>query len=158
MSVVRWNPVHDFRTLQHSMDRFLDRYTPEDGHRSVFPVDVFETPDAVIVRADLPGVNPDDVQVHLHQGQLYIRATRRAEAPEGATPLLQELGSGEVVRSFSLSIPVDPERVQASFTDGVLEVHLQKAEDAKPRRIPVARGAAGAALPATERTGAEPTH
>jgi HSP20 family protein len=137
--VVRWDPARECKSLQWSLARLLEQYDGGGLPRAAFPVNVYETADEVIVRADLPGVNPDDVDVQLHEGRLHIRAVRREHVPEGATPLLQERGEGEYVRSFGLAMPVDPDQVQANFTDGLLEVRVPKAAHAKPRRIPVSR-------------------
>lgn len=139
MSVVRWDPVREFQSVQRSLDRLLEQYAGEGLGRTAFPVNVYETADEVLVRADLPGVLADDVDVQLHEGRLHIRAIRKEQVPQGATALLQEIGEGEYVRSFGLATAVDPDQVQARFADGVLEVRVQKAAHAKPRRIPISR-------------------
>ena len=125
--------------MQRSLDRLLDRFDAPGQPQGSFPVNVYETPEELILRADLPGVGPDGVEVQLHQGRLHLRAARRPEPPEGADPLLEEVGGGEYARSFSLAIPVDPDQVRATAADGVVEVRIRKSPEARPRRIPVER-------------------
>lgn len=137
MSVVRWDPLRELEDVQRSISRLFDARSGADLRAGLVPVDVYETAAEVVVRADLPGVQPGDIQVQQHDGQLYIRALRRAEAPEGASWLVHQTPEGELTRSFAVGVPVEVGGVEASFDAGVLEVHLPKAEHARPREIPV---------------------
>ena len=139
MSLVRWDPLREVSELQRSInDLFEGRYGDATAG---FPVDVYETPAEVVVRADLPGVQPDSIKVEHHDGSLYIRATRGAEVPEGATWMMHQTAEGEMCRAFTLGVPVDVNAVRANYEAGILEVRLPKAEHARPRRIPVETGA-----------------
>ncbi len=133
------DPLRDLALLRRSMDQlFDDTLTRTEPSRLGFPVDLFETRDAIVVRAYLPGVKTDDVRVQLTAGQLVISAQRReASLPEDAVLVRMEMPTGEFVRSFDLNVPVDADDVAASFTDGVLEVRVAKAESVRPRMIPV---------------------
>lgn len=96
-----------------------------------------ETDNEVVLTADLPGVKPEDVDVNLHDGVLSIQAIRRTDVPEGYDARRIERPELKLARTFSLPAPVDPERTSASLRDGVLTVRMEKAPDAKPRRISV---------------------
>jgi HSP20 family protein len=150
MSVVRWDPVRELSELQRSINQLFEGRPGLDSLISAFPVDVYETADEVVVRADLPGVRPEDIQVQHHEGQLFIRVTRAAKAPEGATWLVRQTPEGEMVRSLSLGVPVEVENVQATYDAGVLELRLPKAEHARPRAIPVRAGSRNGRAPAGE--------
>jgi HSP20 family protein len=153
MAVLRWDPVRELTDLERSIHQLVDgRF---DARVAVFPVDVYETASEVVVRADLPGVKPDNIQVQHHDGQLYIRATRAPEAPKDAAWLLRQTPEGEMVRTLSLGAPVELDDVQATYEAGVLELRLPKAEQARPKQIPVRVGA-GRRPRAIETRAAEP--
>ena len=137
--MARWDPYREGNDLQRALNRLFDSRFSETSVVG-FPVDVYETPTELVVRADLPGVQPDRIRVQHHDGQIYIRATRAAEAAKDASWLLRQTPEGEMVRTLSISVPVDVERVSASYDAGVLELHLPKAEHARPREIPVVAG------------------
>lgn len=140
MSVVRWDPLREISELQRSIHQLFDgRAAPETGPVG-FPVDVYETPEAVVVRADLPGVRAEDIQVQHHDGALYIRANRASEAPDGAVWLVRQAPGGDLLRAFTLGVPVDLDSVAAHVEDGVLELRLPKAQHARPREIPIQAG------------------
>ena len=107
------------------------------------PADVFETADEVVVRIDLPGVRPEDVQVRWDQGNLEVRAVRQAsEVPGEVRWYVRQVAAGTYRRVFRLGVPVDAAAVTATTQDGVLEIHLPKAEAAKPLQVPVRSAAA----------------
>ena len=141
MSMARWDSMRDLDMFQRSVQQlFRDRQAPEaDGPMAL---DVYETADEVVLRADLPGVRPEDVQVSHHGGQVVIRAKRAVDAPEGARWLLHQTPVGDLVQAVGLPVPVDLDGVQAQCSDGILEMRLPKAEHARPRTIPVRPGSA----------------
>jgi HSP20 family protein len=96
------------------------------------PVDIFENDDEIMVVADFPGVEPDQVEVRLEGGQIDIEG-RQAQPTEQA----QSLPGLMFARSFRVPETVNPEGVTAELKNGVLRVHLKKSEAAKPRRIKV---------------------
>lgn len=100
------------------------------------PVDIFETESELTLRADMPGVPIENVDIDLHEDLLTIRGTVKGEKQEGS-PLLQEYTVGDYYRQFTLSNMIDREKIEASMKDGVLEVKLPKAEAARPRKITV---------------------
>lgn len=137
MSVVRWDPVREVAELQRSLSRLFDNLRVDEGSGHGFPVDIYETDDEVVVSADLPGVRPEDIQVHYHGGQLSIRYKRVLRMPQDAVCHRQERVEGEFVRTFSLATPINADAVRAEHEAGVLAVHLPKHAQAKPRQIPV---------------------
>jgi HSP20 family protein len=101
------------------------------------PMDVIHRDDALVVRADLPGVAADSINVTLENRMLTITAERRAAYGEGDNVLLQERFDGEISRRLRVPEWVDADAVAADYVDGVLTVRLPLAERAKPRRITV---------------------
>jgi HSP20 family protein len=101
------------------------------------PMDVIHRDDALVVRADLPGVAGDSINVTLENRLLTITAERRAAYGEGDNVLLQERFDGEISRRLRVPEWVDAEAVAADYVDGVLTVRMPLAERAKPRRITV---------------------
>ncbi len=137
MSIVRWDPFRDLEDVQRSFSRLMDPRSHADLRVGIMPVDVYETSTEVVVRADLPGVQADDIQVQHHDGQLFIRATRADSLPADATWLLHQAPEGELTRGLTIGVPVDLAAVHATYDAGVLEVRLPKSEHARPRAIPV---------------------
>jgi HSP20 family protein len=135
------DPMRAVADVQRSLSRLFDNVRTGSPRIAGFAADVYETPDEVVVRADLPGVRAEDVHVQYQEGQLSIRATRKSPVPEGASALVRETPSGEFLRVFNLGFPVNAERIQAAQADGVLTVQLPKSEEARPRQIPVRSGA-----------------
>jgi HSP20 family protein len=100
-------------------------------------VDIFETPQELVVVADMPGVPPDQVDVDLEGDELSIEGRVRAEDYEGLKPLHVEYGVGGYFRRFTLGELIDREAIKAHMRDGVLVLKLPKAEHARARRITV---------------------
>ena len=111
----------------------------EDGRSSWSPaVDIFENGDDLVIRAELPGVNKNDIDVRSQDGSLVLRGERKREeeiTDDNAYRL--ERSYGGFVRSFRLPETVDAARIGASYKDGVLEITLPKAEESKPKRIEI---------------------
>jgi HSP20 family protein len=99
--------------------------------------DVVETADDIRVEIDLPGFAGDAITVGFEDGVLTIAAERKAEEVAGGTYLVAERGYGKVRRSFAINVPVDGEKIQAAYDQGVLKVTLPKRAEAKPRKIDV---------------------
>jgi HSP20 family protein len=100
-------------------------------------VDIFETPDELVVQADVPGVPPNAVDVQLEGDQLTIEARVRPDEYEGLKPLHVEYGVGAFYRRFMLGEAIDRESIKAQVKNGVLTLHLPKAQRARMRRIEV---------------------
>jgi HSP20 family protein len=102
-------------------------------------VDIYETADEVVLLGDLPGAQPQDLDIRFDKGELSLHGkVPPRQAP--AEYLLEEYGVGDFYRSFTISPEVDPGKIAAEFRDGVLTVHLPKQEKVRPRRIAVKAG------------------
>ncbi|MCC6727839.1 MAG: Hsp20/alpha crystallin family protein [Chthonomonadales bacterium] len=99
------------------------------------PVDIYETPDALVVEADLPGVGRDDLRVEVKDGILTIEGHARAEAP--GRSVYREFEMPSYRREFQLSDAVDVERISAQLRNGVLTLRLPRPEQARPKQIRV---------------------
>jgi HSP20 family protein len=102
------------------------------------PVDMYETDEAFMLKAELPGFSKEDVQIELHDTRLTLRGERQHEADAKEEQYhRRERAYGCFERVFWLPTPVDADKIQATFKDGVLELCLPKSEAAKPKRIPI---------------------
>ena len=112
--------------------------TREEGRYLTPPVDIYETEDALVVVADVPGARRDDVELRVDDGVLTIAARSNYAVPED--PLYREFDLATYHRQFRLSDAVDTERIAAEMKHGVLRVTIPKAERMRPRTIPVEVG------------------
>jgi HSP20 family protein len=129
MTIARFTLMPDIVSLRDAMDRL--------GPVAV-PVDLWETKDAYHLRADLPGVSPDELEINATSDSISISGEVKAQADvtlEGW--LRQERRAGTFQRAFTLPVAIDPTKVEASFENGVLQLVLPKAENTKPRTIKV---------------------
>lgn len=126
----------------------------------VMPLDVYATGEQVVIMAAVPGMQPDQLDLTIHQNTVTLSGTiqnvANAEEAKGATWYLNELWSGEIRRSVTLPFPVDADAAEASFEHGILRVVLPKAESAKPRRIQIGGSTGQSAIAAESAT--EPAH
>jgi HSP20 family protein len=102
------------------------------------PVDVAETQEKIIVRAEVPGLRQEDIQIEFENGLLTLRGERKLEKSEGLTWHRVERIHGNFSRTFTLPRTVDPEKINATYRDGILEVEVPKREEAKPKQIRIA--------------------
>lgn len=146
MSLMSWEPYRDFLNLRESVNRMFDDVVMRRGEQPAelalsawpVPVDVYETRDEIVVRAEMPGIDPKKVKISLTGDQLPISGQREREGKtEGRNFVRIERRYGSFSRSFTLNVPVVSERVSANYRDGVLEVHLPKAEEVKPKEIEI---------------------
>ncbi len=131
----------DSKQLQAKDKQELQTKSETTQTRPVFvpPVDIYETNDALVLLADMPGVSNDGVEIHLEDSELTIRG-KVANEPSGLSPIYTEYRSGDYYRSFTLSNVIDQDKIEASMKNGVLKVILPKAEAARPRKIEVKAG------------------
>ena len=152
MTLTRWNPIpltpiRDLVNMQDEVNRLFDgfftRGTVRGDLNGVFipTVDIEETPEEFVVRVDLPGVAQKDVKVSLIGDTLTIRGERKpGDTPKNGSYHRVERVHGAFERSFSLGAPVRSDSVRAQYRDGVLEIHVPKAEEARMREIEVQAG------------------
>jgi HSP20 family protein len=141
-----FSTLRDFMSLQDAMDRMLnDRWVSPGSWltwsslgANYLPLDVYETADDIVIRAVVPGVAPDGIDIQFQAGVLTLRAkSAEPEIPEGATWLIQEVTPGEYVRQLTLPRMIDAEKAHTTFENGVLTLTLPKTADAKPKQIKV---------------------
>jgi HSP20 family protein len=149
MTIVRWEPLREFSTLQNEMNRLFntvfDAPTAGNGgstlRRWMPPMDLVETDDHFVLRADLPGLAEDDVKIEFEDGTLTVSGERKAEHESKNEGYYRvERAFGSFSRSLTLPQGIDAEAVAASFDRGVLEVRIPKPEEKKPRRIEIGTG------------------
>lgn len=146
MRVVRWNPNRDLVSLRDAMDRLFEeswvrpsREAWEERQASRawrLPVDVYSTDEEIVIVATVPGLAPEDVEITIEGDTLTIQG----EIPghlDNVNYLFQERTVGKFVRVLSLNIPVDADKSEATFANGLLTLNVPKAEAIKPRQIKV---------------------
>lgn len=140
------SPLRDFMSLRDAMDRFFEDRWVSPGSSLTFtgagsqylPLDVYETADEIVVRAFVPGVAPDAIDIQYQHGTLTIRTKlESAELPEGGAWLLHEMVATQAVRQLSLPPKVDVDQARTTFEDGILTLTLPKSPEAKPKQIKV---------------------
>ena len=143
-TIVRWNPFREMMAMQNAFDRMFDQnWNPynEEGRfgGSALALDIDETGNGYTITTELPGVNPDNINVQLHDGVLTIDAElpERTVEQEGTKSLVRERRYGRFTRSVRLPQPVDFNAAEANFEHGVLTLNLPKSPEAQPRTIPV---------------------
>ena len=99
--------------------------------------DIVETAEELLVRADVPGAKGEEINVNFEDGMLSIHAPVKSRQEEDAEYLLHEYGVGDYYRTFQVSEAIDASKIEAQYADGVLTLHMPKAESAKPRKIAV---------------------
>ncbi|HAL31042.1 MAG TPA: hypothetical protein DCP20_10100 [Coriobacteriia bacterium] len=146
MAIVRWDPFGEVLRMQRDMDRIFSRLgSAEVGGESVAwmpKVDVKRKDDDIVVRAELPGIDPADVDVEVTDGVLTIRGERKLEEKqEGEDWLVCESCYGSFERSLTIPEGVDPASISADYKDGILMVHVPKAlEAARPKTTKIEIG------------------
>lgn len=140
MTIVRWRPINRRpMNLFNEFDRMLNESSRTQMPTSWgLPLDVVETDDNYLVKAAVPGINPDDVEIIFDDNALTIKGELLAEAEtEGVKYHLRERRTGSFSRSLKFPMQVAADAIEASYDNGVLTLALPKAEEVKPRRIDV---------------------
>lgn len=142
--VSSWSPFRDLVNMEREIGRVFNGLFPEyDAENAVMAqwaprVDVSESKDAYLIKAELPGVSKNDVKITLHDNVLTIKGEKKEEKEEKDVNVHRiERSYGVFERAFSLPLTVKSEKIDASFKDGVLSIILPKAEEAKPKEIEV---------------------
>ncbi|HVL97111.1 MAG TPA: Hsp20/alpha crystallin family protein [Solirubrobacteraceae bacterium] len=150
MTIVRWEPMRELSSLQTEMNRLFNTiFDAPDGsgsatggmRRWVPAMDLVETGDDFVLRADLPGLSEEDVKIEIEDNVLTVSGERQGEQESREQGFYRlERSFGAFSRSLTLPKGVDVDGVAASFDRGVLEVRIPKPEQVKPRRISIAVG------------------
>lgn len=149
-SVIRWSPFDEAVSLRDAMDRlFEESYIrpsrPNTGNGGTtmdrLPIDLYETDDEVVLKARLPGIDPEDVEITIHESELTIKAELHSDAMQAEAKdwswYRHELYHGTVGRRINLPTLVQADQANATFHNGELRLVLPKAEEVKPRSIKV---------------------
>lgn len=138
-----WDSFNQLTNIRDEINRLFDFPLGEWSHDTEFfgwapAVDVFEDKDNLIVKVELPGMNKEDIDISLHQGTVIVSGERKLEnqVDEGEVSRSERF-FGRFQRAVQLSKPVDPNKVTATYKDGILTVTLAKTEESKPKQISV---------------------
>lgn len=142
MALLRWDPWSELAVLQQDVNQLLGR--PSQGRTSgslVPPIDAYRTHEGLVVRVELPGMRPEDVDVSVNDGMLIISGERKLDVGVGDDAWVRrERPTGAFERSFSLPEGTDPAGISASFDLGVLELHIPHPPERRPHKVEVAAG------------------
>jgi|Deesub1362A_J573_1020465.scaffolds.fasta_scaffold02819_7 HSP20 family protein len=142
-SLIRWEPFREMRRMHEMLDRLMDEAflgTREgDGFfEGLIPVDVYETDDAIVVEASMPGVDPKHIDISISGDTLTIRGeVKREHEVKEADYFLRERRHQRFYRSLTLPTIFDADKANAEYENGILRLTLPKAEELKPKTITV---------------------
>jgi HSP20 family protein len=145
-TMIRWNPFREVAAMQREMDRLFEqnrRSARSTSHAHALALDAYETDNAYVVFTALPGVNPDQINVSIEDNVLTISgevAQPAFEEKDNPRSLMLERSYGKFSRSIRIGAPVDADKVEAAYENGVLKLTLPKTPEAQPRLIPVKNG------------------
>jgi HSP20 family protein len=151
MNLVPWEPFEGLTPLREAMNQLLEgsfvglnRFEP---FGRIFPMDVLEKDGEYVIEASLPGAKPEQVQITATETALTIRATMKGEGERGeekgekkdkeGTYVRRERYTGEISRMVTLPMPIDPDKITATYAHGVLTLQVLKAPKSQPKQIPV---------------------
>ena len=146
MALIRWDPFREMTSFQERMNRLFSDVLARSplGEEEITKgawvpaVDIYETHESLILKAELPGITKEDVSVEVEDNTLTLKGEKKFEAEVKEENYHRvERSYGNFQRSFTLPATVDQEKVKAKFKDGILEIRLPKVEEAKPKQIKV---------------------
>jgi len=141
--LTRWDPFREMMVIRNARDRMFDgdlALAPSSWRSFNWSValDVVENDDEFVVKASLPGINPDDLEITFIDGKLTIKGeVTEEEKVEEARYHLRERRFGSFSRSIKLPSGIEAEKIDAKYESGVLELHLPKVEEVKPKKITI---------------------
>ena len=141
MDVVKWDPFRELSVVRDQMDRLMGSFflgSRLSGDAWAPDLDVSETDEEILVKADLPGIDEKDLSVSLSGTNLLIKGDKKEKKEEKGKQFHRiERSFGSFQRTVALPVAVDSSRIKAEYSKGVLEVHLPKKPEVKPQQIPV---------------------
>jgi HSP20 family protein len=145
MNPVRWEPFDGLNRIQNRInDLFEETFGRPRAYSNASagvwfpPVDVLESKDSYLIRAELPGMKREDFNLEMHDGALTLSGERKFEEPaNGVEYHRAERVAGKFSRSFYLPQTVKSDAIKATYRDGILEIHVPKADEAKPKQISI---------------------
>ena len=140
MPIVRWDPFSDMVQFRDEVGRWFDALDKKgEGKKAAVwapDVDIKETDHDVQLKADIPGMKKEDIDISVDEDQLIIKGERKFEKEEKDKDFVRvERSYGSFYRSFNIGVPVKSDQIKASYKDGVLDVVIPKAEAKKPKKI-----------------------
>jgi HSP20 family protein len=149
-TITRWDQPRSLTSLQDQFNRLLEGNFTRDGsgHADLAtwapPVDIYETENELVVKADLPDLQDKDIDIRVANNTLTIRGERKFEKNVNEDNYLRiERAYGSFMRSFSLPNTVSSESIRAEYRNGVLTLHMAKREESKPKQIKISVSASG---------------
>lgn len=142
-AITRWDPFHNLSTLQDQVNRLFEGSLPRRSDQSALTtwapaVDIYETENELVLKADLPDVNENDLDIRIESNILTIKGERKFEEKVKEDNYLRvERTYGSFSRSFSLPSTIDSSSVKAEYKNGVLTVGLPKRAESKPRQVKI---------------------
>jgi len=142
MPIIRWDPFSDMVQLRDEIGRWFEGITERGKGRKAAAwapeVDIKETDTEIQVKADLPGMKLEDIDVSIDEDRLIIKGERKIEKEEKEKNYVRvERNYGSFYRSFDIGVSVKADEIKASYKDGVLEITLPKTEAKKPKKIEI---------------------
>ncbi len=145
MEWARWDPFDGLDTIQSRIHEFFDEAFPpsleyrSSATRGWYPaIDILESRDSYLIRADLPGIKKEDINLEFRDGAVTLGGERKFDEPaEGVEYRRAERAAGRFSRTFELPRRVKQEEMRATYRDGLLEIHVPKADEAKPKQIAI---------------------
>jgi HSP20 family protein len=147
MSLIRWEPMTELRRLQEEMDRLFESFMRPFSSFAwpvreavAPPVDVYEKDGNVIVKAELPGLKKEDIEITATEDSISLRGEfKREEEVKKEGFYRHERREGKFYRTIPMPVPIKPDEVKATFKDGVLEITAPEVEEARPkeRKVPI---------------------
>lgn len=139
--LTRWDPFREMVSMRRAMDRLMENSLADERDMTSewgLALDVLEDENEFVVKASLPGIKPDDLDITYNKGTLTIRGEIKDESETTKGQYhLRERRYGTFTRSITLPASVKSEDIQADYHDGVLELKMPKSEEVKPKRIPI---------------------
>jgi len=143
MTISRWEPFRDLMTLREAMDRLFEESFVRPGPRwqgsqgaAALPLDAYVTDEDLVITATVPGLDPEDVEITIEGDTLTIRGEFKGPL-DNVDYLLQERAYGAFARTLRLNLPVQADKAEATFENGVLTLVIPKQEEIKPKTIKV---------------------
>lgn len=140
--LTKWSYLPTISSLQNEMNRMMDRIFREGNLTETGmwlpPIDLSETNDKITVKAEIPGIDPKDIDISIQENTLFLKGEKREEKEEkGKNYYRVERQYGSFSRSVVLPATVDTDKITAECKNGVLEITLQKKEEVKPKQISI---------------------
>ena len=135
---VSWNPSREIAAMQNVMDQWFENGRPATPTTNNLPLDVYETDGGYVIYTSLPGVNPENISVSVEDDVLTISgevAKPSFDEKDNVRTLAQERTSGKFARSIRVNTPVESDKIEAAYENGLLKLSLPKTPAAQPRQI-----------------------